>query len=106
MVLPRVDHSATNIYKKLYAEENKWKPIRGANSWDGMCSNVSPLYSLKDKRFEFRDTFFIPSDEGPRKDTYMFEVMSSALLLYRILCMFQCTVQSYGSKTQIKVLDV
>lgn len=53
------------------------------------CSNVRPTYDQITKTFSFQGHYVLYSGN-------MNEIMSSALLLYRLLCLFKCQVISYG----------
>jgi len=70
-------------YEKADKITSKWIPVQRPNI--ELCSNVRSNFNPTTKKFLFN-----PSTVG------MYQVISSALLLYRLLCLFKASVETEG----------
>jgi len=76
-------------YKKAEAITAKWIPIPRDKATESLIGNVRPVLSLGDQKFHFKDYKI----QSPNKDKGMWEAISSALMLYRLLCLFPAPVK-------------
>lgn len=84
-VQERVDKK---VYARVEKQTAKWTPV--TNMGDS-CGNVRPIWDIKKGKFSFS-----LKDEFNPGCCGMYQVISSALFLYRLLCLFKCTVKSEG----------
>lgn len=83
-----MDRVEPNVYDRVYKEANKWEFVEPPEI--GMCGNVRPSYNTIANEFTFEGSQFDENRIG------MYNVISSALLLYRLMCIFECNVKSAG----------
>ena len=91
VVQDRVDEE---VYARVREQTAKWTPV------DHMvkgCGNVRPNWNNKTKKFVFKDPNLNERFSDFYKTHTMFhDVISSALLLYRLLCLYKATVETEG----------
>lgn len=87
------DRVDDKVYARVKKQTSKWEPV--AVPPDCGCGNVRPVWDKTKGKFVF---------EQPGKDFLEFyknydmmsSVISSAMLLYRLLCHFECPVMTEG----------
>ena len=92
--LERVDQT---VQDRVNLQTVKWEPQEKTleNSSGNVASNLR--YSIETKKFEYRKTATLEQwVEEYNKYPPMCKVISSALLLYRLLCLFKTTVTTEG----------
>ncbi len=90
LVNPSYVTKRSGNYEKAKPIQDKWTPTVRSVTKEPFIGNVRPNFSLERKRFEFTDDIF------PKDSIGMYQVFSSALLLYRLLCLFKAQVVSEG----------
>jgi len=80
------------VYERAEAQTSKWEPVEPPPGF-ASCANVCPDYDRTTGKFVFQPAGH-PADHS--RYPGMFEVISSALLLYRLLCLFKATVETEG----------
>jgi hypothetical protein len=77
-----------SAYTKAKSITSKWSVLKKQTG--SLIGNVDPIYNLKIKEFVW------PSNPLNLDGESLFAVISSANLLYRLLCLYKATVESYG----------
>jgi hypothetical protein len=85
----RVEHA---VYERAEAQTVKWEPIEAPIGL-GTCGNISPEYDKTTGKCVLRPE---RHERDPERFEYMFHVISSAMLLYRLLCLFKADVETEG----------
>lgn len=90
------------VYERAQKIASKFEPT--IDLPDEYCGNVNPVFDQKKKKFVFnaKDNLYSTSET----QLNIYEVISSALLLYRTLCLFKCTVLSEGPEGYKLVWEV
>lgn len=90
------------VYKRVGAQTDKWEAVsqRGLKKIVNLCGNVRPVWNKKEKKFVFEVGIYGQGNIVKNLEIYsdMYAVMSSAMLLYRVMCLFKCNVISEGPK--------
>jgi len=101
-VSKRVDDK---VYDRVKIQTQKWTPLPDSSGVE-LIGNVRPVWNKKEKKFSFVPYPSLDDTEKNGKTLIiknyykeydnMHKVISSAMLLYRLLCLFKCTVVSEG----------
>ena len=75
-------------YEKATKITSKWEPVSSKDH--DLIGNVRPTFSLETEKFTFSHEKFLPDYIG------MYHVISSALLLYRLICLYKAEVYTEG----------
>lgn len=99
--LVNAEYGAERVGDKAYTQARKaaaaWEPI--AELPESYCGNITSglVYDVVKAKFKYvADSMAVYQEEANGKLLSNCQVMPSALWLYRLLCLFQCTVHSEG----------
>lgn len=90
---------SSKVYDKATAIADKWEPV--SNAREGTCGNLYGYVDFKPETGRFR---FVKDWSAVK--VHFYEVMPSALWLYRLLCHFAAEVESYGPEGYKSVWSV
>lgn len=83
------------VYARVKVQTNKWTPMKVSVDGNG---NLKPVMDRDTGKFLFKEYDHAKGNYAEFHEDYaaICDAISSAMLLYRLLCLFQCTVISEG----------